>query len=604
MILSRYLPPISERQEGNRTLSRRSFYAQFLCIIICAFTLTRTDAYYAPYFLAALFAVFCLIRNSKQAAGAGRALNIAVIVLSAFTAMLITLVNHRIWYAPAMPDVRTALFYRAYKLLLILFIFMGSFFSVRNMLMFISGTRETYPLARSGEGGKSLLYFFIPFAIFLAVYLSIFFSCYYPGILSLDSIDQISQMFTGVYSNHHPLCHTLLVQMFFNAGLAIFGDAGRAVAVYVIFQTVFMSASFAFLISTMKRMKYSRALIIASIVWCAIMPFHIMFSFTIWKDVVFGAFVMLFVLAAARIMNGIGNTAFNYVLAAICSVAFCLMRSNGLFAFVLVAAAVFFLMKKYRKLLIIMVPAIVISLIIKHGVFSVFNVTPPDTVESLSIPLQQVARVIVEDGDITDNDMALISSIIDVDEARASYDPGLSDPIKNLIRDYGCQDRIRENGGAFISMYVRTFAHNPILYAIAWADQTKGFWNSGYPCMVWYWDIEKNSFGIERTIMCERANTALGEYLWLFYNDPVFQIFVSIGLYVWVLLLMFFRSLSGRNTTALIATMPCVAIILSLVISTPAFSEFRYLYSLYCLLPFIIASSLTVPQHEPTEGDT
>ncbi len=521
-------------------------------------------------------------------------MTITVIVLSVFFSLLMLLVNHVIWYRPQFGASYGLLVYRALKLFVMLAIILGSFVSVYNMLVFILSTKDSYPLAREkSDGTKDYLSFVIPFAVFMTVYCLIYFLCYYPGILSIDSIDQITQMFTGVYSNHHPLSHTLLVQLFLKAGLAVSSDMNRAVSVYVIFQMILMSATFAFTVSTMKKMRIHRALVIASAVFFAVMPFHIMFSFTIWKDVIFGAAVTLFVVSATRIMKNIGNAAVNYTVAAVSSVMFCLTRSNGLFAFVIVAAAVFLLMRKHMKLFVIMVSAIVISLVIKHGVFSMFDVAPPDTVEMLSIPLQQVARVNSEGGYMSDEDISLLSEIIDVEAAKTAYDPGLSDPIKNMIRDFGNQQFITQNRGRFISLYLRTFIHNPVLYFIAWADQTKGFWNSGYPCMVWFGGIENNSLGIRPAIASPAMRAVFEGYLRLFYENPVFQVFVSIGLFVWAMLLMLYRSLAGGNKSGIIATMPIAAIVLSLVISTPAFSEFRYVYALFCLLPFIAAAALT-----------
>ncbi len=557
--------------------------------MVCAITLTKTDAYAAPYLFAAAFALYCLWQNRIPQA-LPRPVHTAVIALSALFSFLITLANHLIWHVPAVPDIHSALFFRAMKLFLLLVIFGGSSVSVYNMLRFLWARRDSYPLKQC-NAGSGFKWFLIPAATCLLVYLGVFFLCAYPGMLSLDSIDQISQMFSGQYSNHHPLMHTLLVEAFIKTSLSAGFSMNAAVASFSIFQIILLSASMGFLIKTMHDMGFSRGVLAVSSVWC-LMPFHMMFSFTLWKDVIFGISVLLFVLFALRMINGIGKPSVNYAGAAASGIGFCLFRSNGLFAFALTAIALFFLVKKCRRLVILMASAIALSLVLKHGVFSLWNVTPPDTVEVLSIPLQQVARVIADDRYIEEADRKLISNIIDIDEAKRSYDPGLSDPIKNLIREHGNQQFITDNKGAFIGMYLRTLVHNPTEYLIAFADQTKGFWNAGYPCMVWYSGIETNSFGIRHYPLSEWCELALSEYLWLFAANPVFQVFVSIGLFVWAAALLFFKSLAGRSENGTITILPVAAIVLSLLISTPAFSEFRYVYSLYCLMPLIVCAPL------------
>ncbi len=583
-------------------MSRRSFCLQLVSIVASLLMLTRTDAYFMPYIIASAFSVFCLFRNSKEADRISGKNLYLLVLLSSFLALMITFANHSIWVHPMMPDERSALFFRAYKLFIILVIFIGCGISILNMLEYLIYHKDAFPLSsKSGDKKHGFVFFFIPFISMLIVYTVLYLCCYYPAIMSVDAIDQTSQILSGVYSNHHPIAHTLLIKLFFSPAYSLTGDINRGISAYIFFQMIFMAATFSFVVKTMADLDMPKAAPIVASVYYALAPFHIMFSFSIWKDVVFGAFVTLFTVFFVRLVYNLGKKALNLAGFAVCSLAFCLFRSNGLFAFVIVAAVVFFMFRDNRKLFAVMVSAVVISLIVKHAVFPAFSVTSPDTVEMLSIPLQQVARTLADGGNVTDSDRELISNIIDIDEAVKQYDTGISDPIKNLIRDYGNQRFITDNKGAFISMYLRTFIHNPLSYMLAFVDQTKGYWNSGYKFMIWYWEVEENQLGLSRSIGSERVNTALGEYLWLFYNDPVFVLFVSIGFNVWILLLAFFKNAVSKNRVALITTIPSIAIILSLLVSTPAFSEFRYVYSLFALWPLII--SMTLSKGEPHEDN-
>ena len=65
--------------------------------------------------------------------------------------------------------------------------------------------------------------------------------------------------------------------------------------------------------------------------------------------------------------------------------------------------------------------------------------------------------------------------------------------------------------------------------------------------------------------------------------------------HVWILLLAFYKNITGKNYVALMTTIPSIAIIISLLVSTPAYSEFRYVYSLYCLIPLIVFMALSRP---------
>ena len=283
----------------------------------------------------------------------------------------------------------------------------------------------------------------------------------------------------------------------------------------------------------------------------------------------------------------------NYIGFSVCGPFICLIRSNGLFAYVFVFLALIMLARKQKKLAYIMLITIAVSLLLKHGVLKFIGVTPPDTVESLSIPLQQISRVIAEDGYIEDADRQLILRVMDIDRVKDTYDPEISDPIKNLIRDCGDQEYLAQNKGAFALAYLRTLAHNPMKYVLAWTDSTCGYWHSGYGYWVWYWDVESNPYGITRSVASPGMLHVMDEYLWLFYNNNILQMFTSIGLFVWIMLVLLAVCIFTGNRAGIISTVPVLAILLSLLISSPVFSEFRYMYAMFCALPVITAITLT-----------
>lgn len=575
-------------------MSRRSFYTSLLCIILCLLTLLDCDSSFAPYLIAALAALFCLFQNRNTSIDRKSRTYRIIMTVSAICAVFITLANHRIWLHPEMPDIRSALFVRICKLLLILMIMSGVYVSVRSILVFIwQDPKRVMITASEGSKKNARLFFWIPFAAILTVYLTIYICCYFPGLLSLDSIDQISQIFTGEYSNHQPFFHTVLIGLLVRAGLTVFGNINSAVAVYVVFQVIFMALVFSFVIYNMAVFGMPGPACIAASVWYCLMPFHIMYSFTVWKDVLFGAFVTCLITFFIRIMTDTGNSIMNYIGFSVCGPFICLIRSNGLFAYVFVFLALIMLARKQKKLAYIMLITIAVSLLLKHGVLKFIGVTPPDTVESLSIPLQQISRVIAEDGYIEDADRQLILRVMDIDRVKDTYDPEISDPIKNLIRDCGDQEYLAQNKGAFALAYLRTLAHNPMKYVLAWTDSTCGYWNSGYGYWVWYWDVESNPYGITRSVVSPGMLHVMDEYLWLFYNNNILQMFTSIGLFVWIMLVLLAVAIFTGNRAGIISTVPVLAILLSLLISSPVFSEFRYMYAMFCALPVITAITLT-----------
>lgn len=581
-------------------MKKISYGLGLICIALCAITLYDARALFAPYLIAALFSIYCMnsVRSLDIDRKAGKYR--LLVFVSVVAALFITFANHALWLHPDLPDFKTPAFVRLCKLYLIFVLMSGTFTCVMSVLSYIVYCKDSLTI-KIVEGRKhAWLFFVIPFVIISCIYLVIWYCCYYPGLVSLDTLDQIGQIFSGKYSNHQPFYHTLILGVFLNSGLNMFGNINMAVSFYVIFQVVFMAATFAFTVYNMAKLRLPAWICVVATMYYALMPFHIMYSFTVWKDVFFGAFVTLFIIFFVRIMNGIGISFLNYVGFSLCGPVICLIRSNGLFAYVFIFLSLILLARKNIKLILIMLATIIAAFIMKHNVLSMYNVTQPDTVESLSIPLQQIARVFYDGGDVAPDDMEMLSQIIDVSAIADNYDGNISDPIKEMIRDYGNEDFLSDNMKEYALVYLHMLARNPVTFVVAWVDSTCGYWNSGYNYWVWYWDVEPNTFGIARTVHSNGMLHFMDEYLWLFYNNRVLQVFTAIGFLVWILLALFAKNINDGNRCGIIATVPLLAILLSLFISSPVFSEFRYVYALYCSIPVIIAVSCT---HSDNKGD-
>lgn len=218
------------------------------------------------------------------------------------------------------------------------------------------------------------------------------------------------------------------------------------------------------------------------------------------------------------------------------------------------------------------------------------GVNQADTVEALSIPLQQVARVTVQHNDFTNEQRELLSQIIDIEMIEEAYLPYISDPIKELIRSKGNQQYIKENKLEFIKLYLQVGLKHPITYIIAWVEQTKGFWNGGYYYWRWTDEVEPNMHGIQKVVFSEYMDKFFQDYLRLFSTNRFLQIFLCIGFYVWVDLGLYFISVVKRSKISLFLSLLILSIILSLVISTPVYAEFRYAYGILCSLPFVIVA--------------
>ena len=107
--------------------------------------------------------------------------------------------------------------------------------------------------------------------------------------------------------------------------------------------------------------------------------------------------------------------------------------------------------------------------------------------------------------------------------------------------------------------------------------------------------------GIERTIRSESLNKAFMEYLWIFSNIQLLRIFLCIGLFVWIDIVILMISLLKKDKVGAFAAMPILVIVASLLIATPVFSEFRYVYAAFCSLPMVAVIALRPERQVPAK---
>lgn len=420
---------------------------------------------------------------------------------------------------------------------------------------------------------------------------------------------------TKTYSNHHPYYHTQIIHVIISLGLKIFGDINKAVAMYSMFSIIVMSASFMYIISTIYECIKNIKVIIAIYMFYLLLPTHITYSITMWKDVFFGATVSCYAVSCYRYLKQIGNSKCNIFLIFLTSIGMCLLRSNGFVAFFVTLLAFIILFgKKQNKLLLLFIITLVSTFILKHPVLKMLNVLQPDSIEMFSIPAQQIACVIAGNKQLTEEQKQILSHVVDLEKVPETYNCYTSDPLKILVRkSQGLQeyytmlvsdpiklvgnenrnkDYIKEHPLDFLKVYLQLGIKYPVKYMEAWICATMGYWNGGYKNWQWhtYTDYTEDlEFGIRHTVKCPFFDNMFKNYLEFWRISPFLQLFFSIGFYVWGIVFVSYRALILKNKQILFIITPFLAVIFTLMIASPVWLEFRYAYAILCGFPFVVA---------------
>lgn len=445
-------------------------------------------------------------------------------------------------------------------------------------------------------------------AVFLCSFLIIlvcwmpYYLTYFPGILSNDSVWQMDQIL-GIrpYSNHHPFTHTMIIKCVYTIGHAVFGTVSGGIATYTFFQMTVMALIFSYLIVTIYRHGAKTGWCIALLAYFALVPFHAMYSITMWKDILFGGAVLLFVISIWKLLIKYrsGESIWTTLpMFAVTGIFVSLLRSNGFLAFLLcIPVAVVMLRKQWLPVLASAIVSVIVVLTVLGPVMSAFKVIPVDTVEALSIPLQHISRIIADEKPLTEEQTELIEKLAPVEEIKEAYASYISDPVKNLIRRYGNQEAFSVHKWDYIKLWVSLALKYPGEILKAQADQTYGYW---YPD-VQYWNvwnyIVENDFGITGTpLIGDPLYTIVRAAAFSYKHIPLYGTLWSIGLNMLAVFALGAVCIVKRKPWLLAAFLPTAAVFLTLMISTPVYAEFRYIYCLFTTLPFLASVTFLTPK--------
>lgn len=421
-----------------------------------------------------------------------------------------------------------------------------------------------------------------------AVDLAYLFFARYPGVLTTDSLTTLQQLLGDeAYNNMMPFWHTMTVKVFVELGLLIFGDINAAVALFHGAQILFLAACFGYALMTLYEIGVPRWALAAVFLLFAVQPYNIAYSVTLWKDIPFAAAVLLFLTALYRILNRMGSR--NYPPLILGAVGMCLWRTNGLLAFAVTVLVMALALRKSRPgLLKVLVVVLVVCWFLMYPFLTLLGIGQTHFVEVLSIPLQQVSRVIVQNRELTAYEQSYLEQILDFERVRQVYNPLTVDPIKYEAFQYGNQDHFLANLGEYLGIYLQLGLRYPADYLKAWIDETKGYWNGGYFFWIYTKGVHENVYGL---VASYGSNPIASLYAALFrYVEKleILQPFTSIGLQVWA---FFSCTLVNalRKRKELVLGIPLIVLVVGLWIGTPVYAEFRYAYPFFLATPFLIA---------------
>lgn len=467
---------------------------------------------------------------------------------------------------------------------------------------------------------------------------------YAPALFMWDTNTQILQWFglpnhisssvdlldsSVLLTQHHPPLHTALVGLCVQAGISLAGSENLGIFIYAVLQWAvdILAISWAFRIAQI--VGAPRAPRFVALGFIALVPAYSNYSVLVTKDVLFASALLLFaielvylVFCAASFDGRIAFSRRHAVLLVAGALGAALLRSGMVVAVAGGAlAATLLLWRMQRRLareglrpvsarsllrvpLIALALVIAVNLLLARVVYPALAITPSSKREALSIPMQQVARVVRDRPDaVQSEDLRAIDRVLDAPSLVRLYDPSKSDPVKATYKEQASSDDL----SAFWQTWARLFARDPGCCISATAANYYGYF---YPAHAMSWsytsyfsslvmaNTETNliysdiasyfSFHQLDHPFVRALDGLCSGYRLLFQRLPFLTLTMQAALYDWALVLLTAYAVRRRRSHPAVFLVPAwIVLLIALVGPCNATTYFRYAYPVALLVPFL-----------------
>ena len=410
---------------------------------------------------------------------------------------------------------------------------------------------------------------------------------YFPGIVPDDATVSMAIVFGEMpWDNHFPVFYTLVVGGFLFVGHCL-NDYNISIALYSVFQMLIMAAILGHLMEWLEQKGIKKILIYLGLAYFAAAPVFGNYAVVMWKDPAFsGILILLTLLLIDHVVIKPDSFLDKKIL--ICYsgliILASLMRNNGIYIGILLSAGLLIVYRKRIKRVLI-TSVVSLGLVwfitgpVYEHVFSAENVF----VESIGIPLQQMARVVIEDGKMTEEEKAFMDHLLPLEKYQDYYWPFLADPVKwapEFDSEY-----LDSHKTEFFKVWLSMLTKNFDIYVKQYLMGTYGFWHIGGETNYEFvkTDIAKNWWGMYQSQPFEnRLGYPMQEKLAERYD------YISTGLLVWILLFDIVLCWMRKKSIYMIPLLVLAGNWITLMAASPTAFGVRYIYVLVIGLPLTV----------------
>ena len=438
----------------------------------------------------------------------------------------------------------------------------------------------------------------------------------FPGFFCYDAQDELNQVLTRSFSTHHPLVHVLILGGNIALGHKLTGSWNVGICFHLTMQMLFMTGVFAYALTFLRKNIAIKSVDKASgninyrgkkvyrtiaVLFFGLFPTIVMYTLCSTKDGLFSTFLLLLVIELMKLLRDTENffkLKRHIFLLILSAMMMSLLRHNGFYAYIVfIPFGVFALRKYYKKVLILFIIPVILSVVIESGLTAALNADSSEHQEMITVSIMQLARTWrYTPEDFSEEDKEVLLSFLS-ERALGTYEIRAADYMKSFF-DNAEYD---ENSGAYWKLWAKMMVSHPMTYINAWFLTCYPYW---YPFAVInpymghqmpHFTYEDSSyFEYEVEPPGERHTLAFGFIDKLYYKmsltpfqqkTPIVSLLFSMGFYFWVWMYFAFYTITKRKLMVCLPLMPVFLTWLTLMLGPVAL--IRYMLILWYITPLL-----------------
>lgn len=445
---------------------------------------------------------------------------------------------------------------------------------------------------------------FVVFALILLMWLP-YAIADFPGMTSYDFFDELNT-FYGIdtnslrvvvpisdevtLNNNNPVLQTMLAVTAMKIGNML-GSSYIGIFLFCYIQMVVFALILSYSIYYMSKLRVRAGYRVLTLLFYGLLPWHANFALTTLKDTNFSFIMLLYliflgdcVLHQEEFFAKKGKL----ILFSGLNLLLMLLRNNGVYVLLVVDVVLLFAFRKQWKKMLIptVVPVFVYMVLILHVLYPALKISPGSEAEMYSVPFQQIARLVKEQGDHIDKeDQEIIKKVLTkYDELPERYNPELADQVKSTYNKYTTSEEMSD----FLKVWAKYLRKYPSLYVQATMCGCYGYFYPEAEHWLIYTRIEPPGleYGVKSPERLRTWRLELHQMSYILKQIPGLGMLVSLGFYAWLLIIQIMYLIYRKENRKILLWSPIIVLMLTVFVG-PANTMPRYVYPLILSMPLL-----------------